>query len=94
MTPCKVVNKRSFRGRGVYIGRPSKWGNPFSHMSGTKARFKVNSREEAVAAYEAWIVQQPELMAALPELAGQILICWCEPASCHGHVLKRLVEDL
>jgi hypothetical protein len=30
----------------VYIGRPSPWGNPFSHKQGTLAQFQVASREE------------------------------------------------
>ena len=30
----------------VYIGRPSKWGNPYSHKEGTLAEFKVSSRKE------------------------------------------------
>lgn len=76
-----------------YIGRPSKWGNPFSHVPGTLAEFTVATREEAVAAYERWVVQQPELMAALGELRDKVLVCWCHPKACHGHVLARLVEE-
>ena len=41
----------------VYIGRPSKWGNPFSHKSDTMAKFKVDSREEAIKNYEVWITE-------------------------------------
>jgi len=79
----------------VYIGRPSKWGNPFSHKPhGTLAAFIVFSREEAVEAYRAWIVQQPALMTALPELQGKTLGCWCKPQSCHGDVLAELVNAL
>lgn len=77
----------------VYIGRPSKWGNPFSHQDGTLAQFKVATREEAVARYEAWIREQPELMKALPELAGMTLGCWCSPLACHGDVLIKLVRE-
>lgn len=77
----------------VYIGRPSKWGNPFSHTPDTLARHRVATREEAVAAYEAWLPQQPELMAALPELRGKTLWCWCAPQPCHGDVLARLANS-
>lgn len=38
----------------VYIGRPSKWGNPFSHKAGTLAQYRVASREEAIARYREW----------------------------------------
>lgn len=78
----------------TYIGRPSKWGNPFSHLNGTLAKFKVASREEAIAKYREWLLSQPELMAALPELKGKVLGCWCAPQACHGDVLVELVEEL
>ncbi len=78
----------------VYIGRPSKWGNPYSHMDGTLAEFKVATREEAVAKYEAWLLQNAELMsAARVELAGKDLVCYCAPKSCHGNVLLRVAND-
>ncbi len=86
-----VHNKReSF---DVYIGRPTKWGNPFSHKDGTLAEFKVASRDEAVDAYAAWVKTQPELLAALPELRGKVLGCWCAPQRCHGDVLLALANE-
>lgn len=77
----------------VYIGRPSKWGNPFSHQEGTLAQFKVETRKEAVESYEKWVKEQPDLMAALSELRGKTLGCWCAPQACHGDVLLRLAEE-
>ena len=32
----------------VFIGRPSKWGNPYSHLRNTRAQFRVRTREEAI----------------------------------------------
>lgn len=70
----------------VYVGRPSKWGNPF--------RLTANQgREEAIAKYERWLRAQPKLMAALPELRGKILACWCAPRACHADVLVRLANE-
>lgn len=69
----------------VYIGRGSKWGNPF--VIG-----KDGTRKEVIAKYRAWIVQQPELMLALHELRGKILGCWCDPLACHGDVLTELAN--
>lgn len=77
----------------VYIGRPSKWGNPFSHKPGTLAKYRVATREEAVAKYREWLPTQPQLMADLHELDGQRLGCWCKPRACHGDVLVELVEQ-
>ncbi len=76
----------------VYIGRPSIWGNPFSHRDFTKAQFKVETREQAVEAYRQWIKTQPQLLARLPELKGKVLACWCKPQSCHGDVLAELAD--
>lgn len=78
----------------IYIGRPSKWGNPFSHLPGTLAQFTVRTRSEAVARYREWVVTQPELMAALRELKGKVLGCWCHPRECHGDVLAELADAL
>lgn len=90
----RVLNRRTGSTSGaVYIGRPSRWGNPFSHRDGTLARFRVGSRDEAVDAYAEWIQTQPELLAALPELAGRDLVCWCAPARCHGDVLLALANQ-
>ena len=69
----------------VYIGRPSKWGNPF--VIG-----KDGTRSEVIAAYEEWLLSKPELVAALPELKGKTLACWCAPLPCHGDVLLRLAN--
>jgi hypothetical protein len=95
MTATTVANKRAVAAgpNDRYIGRPSKWGNPFSHIAnGTLAEFIVADRREAVWAYAAWLLEQPELLAALDELRGCRLICWCKPASCHGDVLAFVLE--
>jgi len=78
----------------VYIGRPSKWGNPFSHLDNTLADFKVATRDEAIDKFEEWLLTQPELLAAVKtELRGKVLGCWCAPKKCHGDVLLRLVNE-
>jgi len=76
----------------VYIGRGSKWGNPFSHKEGTLAEHVVGSREEAIAKYEEYLLSNQELVDALPELKGKVLGCWCKPKACHGDVLLKLAN--
>lgn len=87
-----VVNKYHKLPYDVYIGRGSKWGNPFSHMENTKAQYKVSSREEAIEKYGEWIQAQPELMNSLHEIRGKVLCCFCKPKSCHGDVLVKLAD--
>jgi len=80
----------------VYIGRPSKWGNPYSHISDTLAKFKVDSREEAIKAYRDWINQPEQAWLkkdAKEELRGKVLGCWCYPRPCHGDVLLEIANE-
>lgn len=78
----------------VYIGRPSPWGNPFSHKDGTLAQYKVTSRKEAVAEYERWVKAQPVLVEKIKfMLKGKVLGCWCAPKSCHGDVLVKIANE-
>lgn len=52
------------------------------------------SRADVIAKYRIWIEQQPELTAALGELRGKDLVCFCAPLPCHGDVLLDLVGSL
>lgn len=89
----KVVNKNK-ESFDVYIGRGSKWGNPFSHKSGTKAIYKVSSRKKAIEEYKRWILYGDgrHLLNDLHELSGKRLGCFCKPKACHGDVLLELLK--
>lgn len=56
------------------------------------AAYRVGTREEAIAEFRKWVVKQPALMRALPELRGKTLGCWCRPKACHGDVLVELLK--
>jgi hypothetical protein len=45
-----------------------------------------------IALYERWLLENEALMAALGELRGLVLGCWCAPQPCHGDVLVRLAN--
>ena len=91
---CKVLNKHSSKDHGihfhqssVYIGRPSKWGNPFTIG-------RDGDRAQVILKYKEWIVQQPELIkAAKAELRGKNLTCFCAPLACHGDVLMQIANS-
>lgn len=82
--PTTVVNLRDHE-YDVRIDRKTKWGNPF--VIG-----RDGPRDEVIQKYECWVVTQPHLMEALPELQGRRLGCWCAPSACHGDVLARLAD--
>lgn len=83
----KVLNARQVGNRSIesriYIGRPSKWGNPF--VIG-----RDGSRAAVIDKYRDWIESRPELISALGELRGKNVVCWCAPLPCHGDVLLEL----
>lgn len=83
----RVINKSvNPRTSGVYIGRPSVYGNPF--------RIGVDGNRDAVIAkYRAWLCDQPDMVAAVKiGLRGRDLVCWCAPLACHGDVLLEIAN--
>ncbi len=98
-----VINKHDSRPSGihssdprcVYIGRGSKWGNPFSHLpsSAFPSAIKVKTRAEAIEKYRQRLRERPDLMAqARAELRDKILVCFCKPQACHGDILARIAD--
>lgn len=80
----------------IYIGRgteanprgPSKWGNPFEIG-------KDGTREEVIEKYRKWLLNQPDLLKDIRELAGKTLGCWCKTSqgiACHGDILAELAD--
>lgn len=70
----------------VYIGRPSKWGNPFKEG-------RDGTIKEVIDKYRDYILTHPTLVFDLiEELDGKVLGCWCKPKPCHGDILIELLE--
>lgn len=74
-----------------YIGRGSKWGNDYSHLSNSRARYRVATRDEACDMFEKH--QLPKLLPHIHELRGKTLVCFCHPQRCHGHTLADAAEN-
>lgn len=70
----------------LYIGRRSKWGNPFQII-------KDGTRAEVLVKYEAWLRSRPRLLQSLHELDGLALGCSCKPKPCHGDILIKLRKE-
>lgn len=71
----------------VYIGRPSKWGNPF--YIGTHG-----SRKQVIEKYENYLKNNKKLLNDLNELIDRPLKCFCAPLPCHGDVLLKYINDI
>jgi hypothetical protein len=69
----------------VYIGRGSKWGNPY--IIG-----RDGNREQVIEKYRKYIIATTALRNYLPELRDKTLVCFCKPKACHGDVLAILAD--
>ena len=85
----KVWNKRDHNcpKDAVYVGRPSKWGNPFKID-------KDGDRENVISLYRQYVIgkMQYDSQFNIKELKGKDLVCWCAPLPCHADVLLELAE--
>lgn len=76
----------------IYVGRGSKWGNPFPFDHQVYL-----GKSWALAAYDHWLHTSFKgatlLREHLRELEGKNLACWCGPDEpCHADVLLKLVN--
>ena len=69
----------------VFIGRPSKWGNPFK--IGTDG-----TRTEVIKLYRKHVIDSG-LINDIGDLRDKKLGCFCKPKACHGDVLVELCND-
>eukprot|EP01080_Neovahlkampfia_damariscottae_P008780 gene8780-728_t len=72
----------------VFIGRPSKWGNPF--VIGKEGM----SRSDVIEKFEEYLLGNKDLMADLHELKGKVIACYCSPEACHGDILAKYANKL
>lgn len=71
----------------IYVGRPTKWGNPFRLTCEAE-------RALVIMRYAIWLQTQPALIAAARvELRGKDLVCWCAPKRCHADVLIHIANE-
>lgn len=102
MTKIKIVHIMKDK-YDIYIGRPGPFGNPYTHKSGTQAKYKVDTREEAVEKYREYLLGNKDLLEKIKELKGKILGCWCakkggittsdKPFICHGQVIAEILGE-
>ena len=101
----KPVRIRRSRSRGwttpkntVYVGRPTRFGNPFKPIFSHDPQFQL----EAVIRYRAWLageLEAPHSTMSRPhpdwiaQLRGKNLMCWCPlDQPCHADVLLELAN--
>jgi hypothetical protein len=97
--PVRIQRKRTRGWRmpknTVYVGRPSKWGNPFTIG-------RDGDRAEVIEKFRAWLSwdrSRSWIYPDLSELRGKNLACWCPLADkegsrvpCHADVLLEIAN--
>lgn len=83
----RVLNKHRdiIPPNATYIGRGSKWGNPF--------KIGIHGdRDEVIDLYEEYLLENLELLSCIDELIDKDIWCFCHPKRCHGDVLLKYVR--
>lgn len=81
-----VVNKYKDK-FDIYIGRGSKWGNPFEMED--KSNYE---RNKVCREYELYFWEKG-LLNNISELKGKSLGCYCKPKRCHGDLLAWVANN-
>lgn len=88
MNKTTVVNKYKEK-YDIYIGRGSKWGNPFPIT-------ERNDRDYVIMVHKIHInilIDQGTLTEKdFKELQGKRLGCFCKPKECHGDYLAQIAD--
>lgn len=108
MIPERVQRKRAKGWRmpenTVYVGRGSKWGNPFvigkefvrpkMKPGGGQIANTVQDNEHAVRLYERFTAKEVRIQVeAYQQLRGKNLACWCPlDKPCHASVLLEIAN--
>ena len=103
--PQRVQRRRTKGWRmpagAVYVGRPSKWGNPFKVGERNPFGTITANNRHAFSIYLGFAPQNERLVvAARAELRGKDLVCWCpvydkngQPVKCHADVLLKIANQ-
>lgn len=103
--PKRIQRKRAKGWRmpenAVYVGRPTKWGNPFTveqfgleesikYFEGVLKTWCLKWTQEALGAADEMKIQREDIQ----ELRGKDLACWCPlDKPCHADILLELANE-
>jgi len=94
-----ILNKRNISRKlaanDIYIGRGSRFGNPFPMR-------RENEREEVISKYRDYFYSNSSLMEFTIRRFKSLkkrgfeevnLVCFCAPKRCHGEILKEFINN-
>lgn len=100
ITPKRIQRRRTkgwaMPEGAVYVGRPTKFGNPYAVGEVNPITDEERTREESVRLYRLSVTQwwPPTFLDTVRnELAGKDLACWCRlDEACHADVLLDIAN--
>lgn len=82
-------SKHKIPKNAIYIGRGSKWGNPY-HIG------KDGTREEVIEKYKWYLIKQIKngnvTIEELADMYDVDMVCFCKPLPCHGDVIQDFAK--
>ena len=89
----------------IYIGRGSNLGNPYTSIKNreTLAEYTVDSRAESIECFRGYLNgcierKDEKICSTLNQIyklaiSDEVhLACYCKPKSCHGDIIKEIIE--
>lgn len=100
---ARIVNRKDgVHPKAIYVGRPTHFGNPFTHLNNVKGAIRVDSIADAIEDHRQYLageVEIPELNEKRINMIGELLTlrnrqleCWCEPEPCHASTLAEWAD--
>lgn len=107
MMPKRIQRKRTKGWRmpegAIYVGRPTKWGNPFDWQdyydvfcseSDAKAQAAEYYRKWLAGEIKVWSLARQWILDNIEQIRGYDLACYCKPDQpCHADVLLELANS-
>jgi len=90
--PITTVRNRKNEEFDIYIGRGSRWGNPFEISRGPNGIGREEVIEKFKSYFEEQILANPDQHSLLLSLRGYRLGCYCKPEKCHGDVIAEYLN--
>jgi Domain of unknown function (DUF4326) len=93
-----IRNKKTYKGKGEYIGRPSPLGNPFGINDKIDRHTSIQLYYDYITICikhkDSLIINELDrLFKILVDKQELTLICFCKPKECHGDVIEQLLVN-
>lgn len=89
----------------IYVGRPTRWGNPFNWQDLAVQPGYETPKELVVREFRSWLEgkspyvdfhpeKRKQILDHIDELRGKNLACWCRSDEfCHADVLLEIANE-